>query len=345
MTEIDLLIVDDEQNDLDFLSQVFEDENCIIHTALSGEEALHIIDDETIQIVLLDICLPGLNGYEVCKEIRIKHSKNPIQILLLSGFSDDQGFERILEVGADDFINKNTGVLELQARMRAAQIRLTSQTLLLNEKEFYRRGMAEEEKLSSVIRNQNKRLKDANDRIRKLNYELEKANRELEEIATYDALSGLLNRRSMFQRIDVELERANRLKIPLSGIMLDIDHFKLINDNYGHKCGDIVIKNIGEILKNRLRKYDYAGRYGGEEFFFILPNTERQQAHRIAERFRSELEKLVFSCDNKSMQITVSMGIAQYIAIESREEWFMRADNAMYRAKQTGRNRVVSEPV
>ncbi|HEQ71553.1 MAG TPA: GGDEF domain-containing protein, partial [Spirochaetia bacterium] len=201
----------------------------------------------------------------------------------------------------------------------------------------------QEEQLSSKILDQNIFLKKAFQAVAKENKELKKLKKELEKIAMYDTLSGLLNRLSLFNRLDIEIERAMRAMFPLSGIMLDIDHFKLINDNFGHQCGDLVIREIGERLRNQLRKYDYAGRYGGEEFFIILPNTNLSQAETIGERFRKEIEKSKFICGDEEIAITVSLGISQYRASESREKWIDRADKAMYKAKQMGRNCVCTE--
>lgn len=333
-----LLVVDDSPEDCAQISQVLG-QQFTVFCARSGREALKMLDDQEIHIVLLDMAMPGMDGYEVCQEIRRKYPGTPIQVVLMSGTRESYSPERVIEVGADDFIRRDESMLELQARVGAARIRLQNQTSLLNEKEFYKKAMAEEERLSSIIMDQNRDLRQAYDRIKKLNQKLEKANKQLEKISTYDALSGLLNRRSMFEKINVELDRNTRLKLPLSGIMLDIDHFKQVNDNHGHNCGDVVIRNIGKVLRDRLRRYDDAGRYGGEEFFVILPNTSQRQAAGIAERFRKEFEQMTHTCDDTELQVTVSMGVAEYLSDESREEWLMRADEAMYRAKQAGRNR------
>ena len=154
-------------------------------------------------------------------------------------------------------------------------------------------------------------------------------------------LSGLLNRRTLFQRIETEMERTTRLDWPLTGIMIDIDHFKRVNDNYGHQCGDMVIQEIGAKLTKSLRKYDYAGRYGGEEFFVLFSNTTSDIAQSIAERFRLDMQEAEFQYGEESFGITVSVGVAQYNPGESPDRWINRADGAMYQAKQRGRNQVV----
>jgi diguanylate cyclase len=122
--------------------------------------------------------------------------------------------------------------------------------------------------------------------------------------------------------------------------MIDIDWFKAINDNFGHQCGDMVIREIGARLLAGLRKYDYAGRYGGEEFFVVLSNTNEEQALGIAERFRKDMEEARFQCGGETIGVTVSIGAAVYVPGESQESWIERADRAMYQAKQAGRNQV-----
>jgi diguanylate cyclase (GGDEF)-like protein len=213
----------------------------------------------------------------------------------------------------------------------------------VKEREFYRIAVAEEERLSSLVLDQNLNLKEAYEKIRRLNEELEKANTELELIAAFDSLSGLLNRRSLFTRISIEIERSIRLDVPLTGLMIDIDKFKNVNDNFGHQCGDIVIREIGARLLAGLRKYDYAGRYGGEEFFVVLSNSNEQQALGIAERFRKDMEELRHQCGGESIGVTVSIGVACYAPGESQESWIERVDRAMYLAKQSGRNRIVMD--
>ncbi len=341
MENINLCIVENDDNERIHMKETLEEEGYRIFEAKRGSDLVELLKTEEIHIVIIDITLPDIDGYELCKEVRKEYQSNPIQIVLIAKVEDDAYHNKSLEAGADDFIKKPFSILELQTRIKAAVIRWRNQQNLLREREFYRKAVAEEERLSSLVLDQNRYLKEAYEKIRRLNQELEKANKELERIATYDMLSGLLNRRSLEQRIMIEMERAVRLNIPLSGIMMDIDHFKDVNDNYGHQCGDMVIERIGDLLNNHLRKYDYAGRYGGEEFFIVLPNTTGEQALHIGERFRQKLSDLRLICDGEEIHLTVSMGVAQFRSGESRSQWVKRCDQAMYKAKQAGRNKVM----
>jgi diguanylate cyclase (GGDEF)-like protein len=343
MENINLLLVKHGQKDLDFLKENLSQNGFSVDQAGSKKTALKILESKNIHIILLNAPSVTPEVVSLCKEIRKRAYQKPLQIIFLTATRDPQVYEQMLDIGADDYLRKPLDPQEIQARVKAAVIRLKKQASLFEEREYFKNAVFQEEQLSSKILDQNIFLKKAFQSVAKENKELKKLKKELEKIAMYDTLSGLLNRLSLFNRIDIEIERAMRAMFPLAGIMLDIDHFKPINDNFGHQCGDMVIREIGERLRNQLRKYDYAGRYGGEEFFIILPNTNLSQALSIGERFRREIEKSKFQCGDEQVAITVSLGISQYRASESREKWIDRADKAMYKAKQLGRNRACTE--
>jgi len=337
-----VLMVESNPTALALMEKALHDEGYTLFLAHTREEALHVLSTQDIQIVLLSTDVPEGDGHELARALRAVQREIPVQLLLLAPVRKGEEILRSLEAGSDDFIRTPFDMHELQARTRAAQMRWQKHAHLMKEREFFRTAVAEEERLSSLVLDQNKNLKDAYDKIRRLNEELEKANKELEQIAAFDSLSGLLNRRSLFTRISIEIERSIRLDVPLTGLMIDIDHFKSINDNFGHQCGDTVISAIGVRLQAGLRKYDYAGRYGGEEFFVVLSNSTEPQAMGIGERFRKDMEDARMSCDTASFQVTVSIGVARYAPGESQESWIDRADRAMYQAKQAGRNKILS---
>jgi two-component system cell cycle response regulator len=342
MSSTNVLIVESDPDCLALVEQALKDEGYALHRAQTREEALHILSTREIQIVLLSTALRSGDGYELARAIRKVQREMSFQLLLLAPATAGEEIRQSMEAGSDDFIRKPIDTRELQARTRAAQMRWQNQAILVKDREFYKIAVAEEERLSSLVLDQNQNLKDAYEKIRRLNEELEKANRDLEQIAAFDSLSGLLNRRSLFTRISIEIERSLRLDVPLTGLMIDIDRFKNVNDNYGHQCGDTVLREIGGRLQAGLRKYDYAGRYGGEEFFVVLSNSTEQQAFGIGERFRKDMEESQFSCNGESFTITVSIGVATYIPGESQESWIERADRAMYQAKQAGRNKILT---
>ena len=173
--------------------------------------------------------------------------------------------------------------------------------------------------------------------------ELKASEQQLVDMASRDFLTGLLNRREAFRRIGEEVSRSSRSGKPISFIMIDIDHFKLINDVYGHSIGDIVLKELSRHLKEIMRDYDIVCRYGGEEFLVVTPEATREKAQELAERIRNMAMQLVIplSTEMKKVDITVSAGVALMIEGENFEKVLTRADAALYRAKESGRNCIV----
>jgi diguanylate cyclase (GGDEF)-like protein len=159
--------------------------------------------------------------------------------------------------------------------------------------------------------------------------------------ANHDALTGLFNRRAAAERLVLERARAERQRAPLSVLMLDIDHFKRINDRCGHAAGDGVLLAVADVLRHELRASDLGVRHGGEEFLVILPGDSAAQAFEVAERIRGEVAQLAVPLDGDTASITISVGIATFNGSESDEQLIARADAALYRAKQGGRNRSV----
>jgi len=163
--------------------------------------------------------------------------------------------------------------------------------------------------------------------------------------ATHDALTGLPNREAYNERAFHELGRFQRYGHKLTMSVCDIDHFKAINDNYGHQAGDKVLKLIAKVILARLRKIDFVGRYGGEEFVILLPETSAAQAKKVLDKIRTTIGRAAFRFKDSPVSINVSFGITGFVAEDSVESAFARADKALYQAKSEGRNRcVVVEP-
>ena len=166
-------------------------------------------------------------------------------------------------------------------------------------------------------------------------------NAELERLATTDGLTGLANRRRLFERLDQEVYRARRYGTALSVILLDIDHFKRVNDSWGHAAGDRVLREVAQETQQLLRKTDLAGRYGGEEFVLLLPETDLAEAMSLAHRLNRHIARTALALERgSSLSVTVSAGVATLFPDESGEALIQRADRALYRAKEMGRDRV-----
>jgi diguanylate cyclase (GGDEF)-like protein len=178
---------------------------------------------------------------------------------------------------------------------------------------------------------------------RELSQERVRMMEKLQRLAITDGLTKLHNSRSFYSQLEVEVDRFNRYKHPLSLLLLDIDHFKQYNDNFGHLEGDKVLVKISQLIKSCLRKLDTAYRYGGEEFTVILPETSCEEAELVAERIRTTILTEKFKPRNaKELSITISIGTTQYDAQEQLSTFIQRADKAMYLSKQHGRNQVTA---
>jgi len=176
---------------------------------------------------------------------------------------------------------------------------------------------------------------------RQLSTERTRMMQKLQKLATTDGLTKLYNSRSFYSQLELEVDRYNRYKHPLSLLLLDIDNFKDFNDNFGHLEGDKVLVRFSQIIKSCLRTNDSAYRYGGEEFTVILPETNGDEAKTVAQRIRSSLETEKFKpIPDKNAKITISIGVTQYFPKEELSAFIRRADKAMYLSKKNGRNRV-----
>ena len=172
--------------------------------------------------------------------------------------------------------------------------------------------------------------------------ELESANKQLAQLSRTDRLTGLNNRGHWEECLRNEFSRCLRTRQPASLVMFDIDHFKPVNDTYGHQAGDEVIRVVAKILLDSIRATDTAGRYGGEEFGVILPATTAADGHAVTERIRTRIEKTPVTHQDQTIVFTVSLGIADFHAeMTNHVEWLSRADQALYQAKESGRNRTV----
>jgi diguanylate cyclase (GGDEF)-like protein len=172
--------------------------------------------------------------------------------------------------------------------------------------------------------------------------DLNRAEQQLREMASHDFLTSLLNRREAYRQISEEMGRVARTGRPVAFIIFDIDHFKRLNDTYGHNAGDMVLKQLAVKLMSALRDYDIACRYGGEEFLVVAPETDLEQALKLAERLRMTIAATDFSTGTEDISVTVSIGVSMLQQSDSIETAISRADVALYQAKENGRNRVCS---
>jgi diguanylate cyclase (GGDEF)-like protein len=254
------------------------------------------------QIAILDWLMPERTGPEICRLVRQQKREQYTYILLLTSKSQPEDLIEGMNAGADDYVTKPFDRHELQVRVRAGQ------------------------------------------RIIDLQQQLLKAQEALRRQATHDALTGCWNRAAIMETLHREMSRALRDRHPLGILMIDIDHFKSINDTHGHAAGDMVLREVVNRLHSNIRSYDTLGRYGGEEFLVLLPNCDESGVLRHGERLRHCLEAQLMVCGSAVLTVTASFGAISVIVQDaSHPERILRwADEALYRAKRQGRNRVVA---
>ena len=295
-----ILVVDDTEINTYVLAELLGD-RYEVKVAFGGKSAIEIAKKEKINLILLDIVMPEMDGYDVCKELKSIEKTKDIPIIFITGMADEESIERAYDVGGIDYVIKPFRPKELLARVQ--------------------REIA----------------------MQKLISDLKKSQEELKLLSITDPLTKLYNRR-YFSEISIKLlELAKRQKQPLSLMILDIDKFKNINDTYGHDVGDEVIISLANLLKKIQRKSDVVCRFGGEEFVLLLPNTDYDDAKKVAEKIRKKVKKSeVLYGKNNSLKFTVSIGVAQVDTTNenSIEPALKRADNALYEAKKSGRNMV-----
>lgn len=448
-----VLVVDDIPTNVKLLDARLTAEYFDVLTASSGQEALNICANNDVDIVLLDVMMPEMDGYEVCRRLKADPATDHIPIIMITAL--DQPSDRVkgLEAGADDFLTKPPDDMQLLVRVKSLvrfkaltdELRSRSKTgqdivaedahlamgnidadngrvLIVDDsarsaQRIYRYltpahqvdVLSDPTSVAMQIADENYEvalvsmdlvnvdplrvctqlrtleqtrnlpiilIADGGDRAKVVRglelgvndyivrpieqYELaarvrtqikrHRYARELREsvnqtmaMAVIDELTGLYNRRYFERHASIMLDKAIEQERNLAVVMLDIDHFKPVNDIHGHQAGDVVLKEFANRLRRSFRGVDLVCRYGGEEFVVLMPDTNQSQAQRIADRVRRSVANMPFDLGNgTSVDITVSLGVA--INLQGRDApdaLLKRADTALYRAKNQGRNQVV----
>ncbi len=312
--KVPILIVDDLPQNVLALEAVISDLELDIITAGSGNDALRLSLKYDFALILLDVQMPGMNGFEVARLIRSNPKTDHFPIIFVTaGMKDLLDQIEGYETGAVDYLMKPFEPVILRSKVKVFR-------------ELYLQRKVIEKFYSNLEQIVDERTA-----------ELKKANETISRLAATDDLTNLSNRRHFEELMTSALSAAKRHNYPLSLIMIDLDHFKDVNDTYGHIEGDNVLKAFADLLRELIRTEDFAARWGGEEFIVILPHTACEAAMALAERIRVACRKH-FSARNA---LTASFGVAQLQSGEDYDSLIKRTDDAMYRAKNEGRNRVV----
>lgn len=316
-----ILIVDDRPENLLVLESLLEDMDCNIIKANSGNEALGLMLEYEFALVLLDVQMPEMDGFETAELMRGSEKTRYVPIVFVTALSKEEiSMFKGYEVGAVDYLYKPIEPIILRSKVRIF-IELFNQKKLLEEQST----------LLKLKVNELTELKDANFK--------------LENLSFIDGLTGIGNRRSFDEYIKIAWKNARRSKKPISLIMGDIDNFKLLNDKYGHLKGDDCLIDVGRTINSNIRRpLDFVARYGGEEFIVILPETNSEAAFKIAEEIRKAIKALEIPNEDSlvSEHMSMSFGLATIIPNQEDriEDFIDQADKAMYKSKEMGKNRV-----
>ena len=289
-----VLIVDDSPDALALAKVRLSKEKLKIITADSGAEGLKLAKSEKPDLILLDVDMPKMSGFDVCRKLKTNKDLCMTPVIFLTGSDNTQDKIKGLNVGAVDYVTKPFDAFELKARVNATLRTKHMQDLLI-------------------------------------------------EYANVDPLTGIPNRRALMERLRKEWMRVQRHGGTLSFIMADIDHFKRVNDTYGHSIGDEVLQKVAQAIVSQCREIDLPGRYGGEEFAIVVPDETSEGAGELAERCRQAASDVRVNMEGQDVQVTASFGIAEVRDAPSIEALIKAADEALYHAKQAGRNQVATD--
>ena len=297
-----VLVIDDSSAVRAVLRAQLPDKDFVVVEAENGDEGLRVARETRPDVILLDIEMPGADGFAVLQELSADHLLRETPVIFLTGKIDPDEVARGLRSGAHDYLRKPADQVELLARVGAAL--------------------------------RTKRLQD----------ELRERNDQLEAAACTDALTGLYNRRFTDEELVQLCARSRRYERDLTVALLDVDRFKAVNEGHGYERGDAVLVEVGHRLGARKRAEDVLGRWGGEEFIVLMPDTTLEGGLLATEAFRTAIGDRPVSVAGAEIGVTISGGVSAFAAGDRPEDLVRRAEEALQQAKRDGRDRVKTEP-
>jgi diguanylate cyclase (GGDEF)-like protein len=309
-----VLLAEDSLTMMITTSKIITNSGHEVIPARDGKEALSLYSSENPDLVLLDIEMPELTGFEVAEKIRADNTNKWIPIIFLTGYADDENLSKGIESGGDDYLIKPVSQIVLNAKLNAMH-----------------------------------RISEMQNKLIDLSNELSETNNKLQNSVITDPLTGAKNRLYLDECIKNEWFRGMRDKSELSLLIVDVDNFKTLNDTNGHQAGDTCLIDLVKLFGSHLkRSSDVLCRYGGDEFVVVLPNTSGSDAFKIGEKIRTSV--ITYNTESKldiPVAISVSIGCATRIPDDSIsfDEFLTYADKALYKAKAAGRNCVVNAEI
>ncbi len=313
-TKANILIVDDTPANLHLLNDLLKNQGYKTRPMPSGPRALASVEKRLPDMILLDIMMPEMDGYEVCRQLMDDERTKDIPIIFISAL--DEVFDKVkaFNLGGADYITKPFQAEEVIARVET----------------------------HLAIRNLIQELETKNDELNREITIRKEYEAELERLAIMDPLTNIYNRRFFFDMANKEIDRSKRYSIPLSLILFDIDHFKKVNDTYGHLVGDQVLINLAKLCQETIRSVDIFARYGGEEFILLMPDSGLKAAQNAAERLREAVAKTNLTDEKIDLVTTISLGVNSWEGGDELDftAFIDQADQALYQSKENGRNQV-----
>ncbi len=327
-----ILVIDDRPENLRLLSVMLTKKGYTVRKAINGDLGIRAAYAVTPDIILLDINMPNIDGYEVCKKLKANPQTQQVPIIFVSALDQTLDKVKAFSYGASDYITKPFQIEEVSARIEnQLSIRRLQEKLETKNRELERINLQLQQEIYSRSAAES---------------ELAKINQKLQTLATVDSLTQLANRYHFENFLAREWRRMRRENSFLAIILCDIDCFKLYNDNFGHQAGDICLQKVAQGISSQIRRpADLVARYGGEEFVVVLPNTNSEGALKVANNIRQTVQalKLDHPYSQISDVVTISLGVSSTIpnSDQSTGELLTIADQALYKAKKLGRNQAV----
>jgi len=287
------MVVDDDQSTCDIVAAVLEEEGFTVITANSGEEALEQFGAHVFDVVFTDICMDGISGLELLN--RISNMDETIKTVIMTAHGGYETVLQALQGGAYDYIEKPI---------------LNHQRLAAVARKAHSYALLQRDNIELIVK-----LKSSHSKLAHANAQLVELNKKLEGLAVTGPLTGLKNRRFIDDALQQEVALYKRYENPFSVLLLDVDHFKAVNDTFGHARGDEILKYLANVLLKNSRESDTVGRFGGEEFFMLLHGTDADGAQIVANRILKQVNEPV-NFDEDSVSVTVSIGIAALDGVE-----------------------------